>query len=112
MTVTKSDFKGEERGWTPDGGDGTGGSSTEGLLKQLSAEQNDPAAQGGNAEPGAVGDGSGSPRRHGAAQAVPAGNDASTGAAGVGLPIVGAPGQKNSLKTGAGSGSPTVKKYG
>jgi hypothetical protein len=110
MTVKKSDFKGEERGWSPDGGDGSSGDSTEGLLKELAAQQNDPASHGANAEPGAVGDGSGSPRRHGAAQSVPAGNDASTGKAGA-WPA-GPANQPGPHTTGAGQGSSTVKKYG
>jgi hypothetical protein len=112
VTIKKSDFKGkpEERGWSPDGGDGSAGSSTEDLLKGLAAEMNDPAAKGADNAPGAVGDGSGSPRRHGAAQAVAAGNDASTGKAGP-LPA-GPANQPGPSTTGAGSGSATVKKYG
>ncbi len=111
MTITKSNFKGDEkRGWAPDGGDGSAGDSTESLLKGLAATQNDPAAHGADNAPGAVGDGSGSPRRHGAAQAVPAGNDASTGANG---PLPAGPANRPGPSvTGAGRGSATVKKYG
>lgn len=105
MTITSKTFEGgeERQAFQPDDQYGTGGDSTESLLKQLAATQNAPAAKGG-----AAGVPSG-PRRAGTAQPVPAGNDASTGAAGA-WPA-GPANQPGPKTTGAGQGSSTVKKY-
>lgn len=110
MALTKKGFESEERAFQPDDQYGQAGPSTEALLDQLAATQNAPAAKGLGA-PYNAGDGSASssPRRHGTAQEVPAGNPASTGAAGP-WPKGAAnmPGPDN---TGAGKGSKTVKTY-